>query len=288
MQFAPSHLDRCESERRDDAWIEARWSAAGTLLVCVDEAGRVSCAADERAVADLHPSGDYDSQRHFLLGRWRGVAVFGTPAEVEPAAGLRTLLPVLDEAGRELVLAAVALVNWHRTSPHCGACGALTRVTAGGIVRHCDNCNRDRFPRSDPAIIVAVLDPDDRLLLGHQVVWPTGRMSILAGFVSAGESLEEAVRREVAEETGVRVGAVRYLSSQPWPFPRSLMLGFVARALSEELIVDGVEIEHARWFSRDELDAAVDAGEVGLPGSGSIAQGIIGAWRHGTLVAPEG
>lgn len=287
MQTAASHLARCEYERKDDAWVEEQWRAAGSLLLSVDETGHVACTDDRRGVADRRPSGDYDPQRHYLLGRWRGAAVFAVLAAAEPSAGLRTLLPVLDDAGRELVLAAVALVNWHRTSPHCGSCGALTRVTTGGIVRHCDNCNRDRFPRSDPAIIVAVLDADDRLLLGHQVVWPAGRMSILAGFVSAGESLEQAVRREVAEETGVRVAAVRYLSSQPWPFPRSLMLGFVARAAGDELSVDGVEIEHARWFSRDELAEATSNGEVALPGSGSIAQGIIDDWRTGSLSRPE-
>jgi predicted nucleic acid-binding Zn-ribbon protein len=102
-------------------------------------------------------------------------------------------MPRVGEADREVAVAAVALINWHATSPHCGRCGALTDVTSAGLVRHCPACGRDRFPRSDPAIIVAIVDAEDRLLLGHQAVWPTGRMSILAGFVSAGESLEQAV-----------------------------------------------------------------------------------------------
>lgn len=280
-------LDRCENQRLDGEWLAARWSDPASLVLAVDGMGRVSVNAAGTGLADRRPNGLYDDQRHLLLGVADGRAVFVEAADSEPAAGLRELMPVVDEATRELVVAAVALVNWHVTSPHCGRCGALTEVTAAGMVRHCPSCGRDRFPRSDPAIIVAIIDADDRLLLGHQVVWPAGRMSILAGFVSAGESLEQAVHREVAEESGLRLSAVRYLGSQPWPFPRSLMLGFVARAAGTRIEVDGVEIEHARWFTRDELTTAEKAGEVGLPGSASIAQRIIAEWRQGTLAPPE-
>lgn len=284
---AAGRLDRCEHQRLDGGWLAAQWAAPGSLLLAVDAEGRVSTGRGGTALADRHPSGDFDPQRHFLLGMTGGRAVFVESAEVRPAAGLRDLMPASDEATRELAVTAVALVNWHRTSPHCGRCGALTQVMAGGLVRHCPACGRDRFPRSDPAIIVAVLDADDRLLLGHQTVWPIGRMSVLAGFVSAGESLEQAVHREVGEESGVRLSAVRYVGSQPWPFPRSLMIGFVARAVGTRIEVDGVEIEHARWFTRDELAAAQSAGDIGLPGSASIAQRIIAEWRNGTLASPE-
>ncbi len=271
--------------RLDLDWITASWADPSALLLSVDVSGRVGVGAD-LTMTERRPDGEFDPQRHYLLGLSAGRPVFVQSAEVESGAGLRELMPVLGDADRELVVAAVALVQWHRTSPHCGLCGALTLVTAGGMVRHCPSCGRDRFPRSDPAIIVAVLDADDRLLLGHQAVWPAGRMSVLAGFVSAGESLEQAVHREVGEETGLRLSAVRYVASQPWPFPRSLMLGFVARAVDTDIQVDGVEIESARWFTRDELTAAVDAGEVGLPSEASIAHRLVADWRWGTLRVP--
>lgn len=279
-------LDRCEHQRLDEAWLLAQWAAPDALVLVIDSAGRVS-VGDDLTIAERRPEGAFDPQRHFLLGLSGGRPVFVQPGDAATVAGLRELMPALDDADRELVVAAVALAQWHRTLPHCGLCGAATLVTLGGMVRHCPSCGRDRFPRSDPAIIVAVLDADDRLLLGHQSVWPAGRMSILAGFVTVGESLEQAVHREVAEETGLRLSGVRYVASQPWPFPRSLMLGFVARAIDTEITVDEVEIEHARWFTRDQLTAAVAAGEVGLPGEASIAHRLIANWRAGTLIDPE-
>ncbi|MFT3970234.1 MAG: NAD(+) diphosphatase [Micropruina sp.] len=279
-------LDRCEHQRLDAGWLGARWADPAALLLSVDRAGRLN-VGDDLAIVERRPTGEFDPQRHYLLGRSDGRPVFVESTEVENGAGLRELMPVLGDSDRELVVAAVALVQWHRTSPHCGLCGAATVVTQGGMVRHCPACGRDRFPRSDPAIIVAVLDADDRLLLGHQGVWAPGRMSVLAGFVSAGESLEQAVHREVGEETGSQLSAVRYVASQPWPFPRSLMLGFVARASTTDIQVDGVEIEYARWFTREELTAAVDAGEVSLPGEASIAHALIADWWAGTLTARE-
>lgn len=281
-------LDRCEHLRSDAAWINRQWTDPAALLLAVDSAGLVSVGGAGLSLPERRPSGAYDPEAHFLIGRTQGRPVFVEAGDSQQMGGLRELMPVLPEADRELVVAAVALINWHRTSPHCSRCGSLTEVAAAGLARHCPTCGRDRFPRSDPAIIVAILDADDRVLLGHQAVWPTGRMSILAGFVSAGESLEQAVHREVAEEAGLRLSAVRYVGSQPWPFPRSLMLGFVARAVDTLIMVDEVEIEHARWFTRDELTAAVEAGEIGLPGEASIAHRIVEQWRAGRLPAPEG
>lgn len=132
-------------------------------------------------------------------------------------------------------------------------------------------------------MIVAVTDDDDRLLLAHQVRWDPTRVSVLAGFVEAGESLEQAVQREIAEEVGVQVTGLRYLGSQPWPFPRSLMLGFAARADDSPVRVDDQEIDHARYYTRDEVSAAVDSGALTLPGPTSIASRMIAAWRAGTL-----
>ncbi len=281
-------LYRCENRRGDARWVLQQWHDPAALLLRVDAAGLVSVGGGGLSLPHRRPGGAYDAEAHYLLGLADGRPVFAEAGESPQMASLRDLMPVVSDADRELVVTAVALVNWHRTSPHCGRCGALTEVAAAGLVRHCPGCGRDRFPRSDPAIIVAVLDADDRLLLGHQAVWPTGRMSILAGFVSAGESLEQTVHREVGEESGLRLSSVRYVGSQPWPFPRSLMLGFVARAAGTRIEVDVVEIEHARWFSRDELNLAVTSGAVGLPGEASIAHRIVAEWRAGTLPAPEG
>ena len=185
------------------------------------------------------------------------------------------------EAG--LATTAVALDSWHARHPRCPRCGAETRVEQSGWTRVCVVDASEHYPRTDPAVIMAVVDADDRLLLGHAAHWAAGRWSTLAGFVEAGESLEHAVRREVAEEAGVLVGAVSYRGSQPWPFPASLMLGFRATAESTDVTVDGLELTDARWFSRDELAAAVRSGEVIPPGRASIARALVEEWFGGPL-----
>ena len=185
------------------------------------------------------------------------------------------------EAG--LATTAVALDAWHARHPRCPRCGAPTRVAQSGWTRVCVEDGSEHYPRTDPAVIMAVVDADDRILLGHAAHWPAGRWSTLAGFVEAGESMEHAVRREVAEEAGVVVGEVSYRGSQPWPFPASLMIGFRARALSTDVTVDGVELTEARWFSRDELAAAVRSGDVIPPGRASIARALVEEWFGGPL-----
>ena len=185
------------------------------------------------------------------------------------------------EAG--LATTAVALDAWHARHPRCPRCGAATRVAQSGWTRVCLDDASEHYPRTDPAVIMAVVDADDRILLGHAAHWAAGRWSTLAGFVEAGESLEHAVRREVAEESGVLVGDVSYRGSQPWPFPASLMIGFRARALSTDVIVDGVELTEARWFSRAELAEAVRTGDVIPPGRASIARALVEEWFGGPL-----
>ena len=148
---------------------------------------------------------------------------------------------------------AVALENWQRLHRFCSRCGERTVIAAAGHIRRCPACGAEHYPRTDPAVIMLVTDDQDRALLGRQVHWPEGRFSTLAGFVEPGESIEQSVVREVAEEAGVTVGEVEYVASQPWPFPSSLMLGFMARATSSEIHVDGEEIHEARWFSREDL-----------------------------------
>ncbi|MGN8246484.1 NAD(+) diphosphatase [Cellulomonas soli] len=193
-------------------------------------------------------------------------------------ASLRELGALLSARDAGLATTAVALAAWHATHRHCPRCGAPTRATQAGWSRTCTRDGSEHYPRTDPAVIMAVVDADDRLLLGHAVAWPEGRYSTLAGFVESGESLEHAVRREVLEETQVVVGEVEYRGSQPWPFPASLMLGFRARALTVEVTPDGEEMGDARWFTRAELAAEVRAGRVVPPGRSSIARALIEEW----------
>jgi len=198
---------------------------------------------------------------------------------------LRVVGGALDAHDAGLATAAVALDAWHDRHPRCPRCGAPTRAVQAGWSRVCDADGSEHYPRTDPAVIMAVVDADDRLLLGHAAAWAPGRWSTLAGFVEAGEAAEQAVRREVREETGVEVGAIEYAGSQPWPFPASLMLGFRARATSTHVRVDGVEMADARWFTRAELAAAVASGEVLLPGGASIARALVEQWFGGPVGA---
>ena len=212
---------------------------------------------------------------------------FGADDESPPYAEhgdfhrLRFLGTVLPPDEANLAAHARALVGWHASQVYCNRCGSELRPAAAGNVRICSNaeCGRQLFPRVDPAIIVLV-HKDDRCLLGRQAAWPEGRFSTIAGFVEPGESVEDAVRREVYEETNIRVGNIAYHSSQPWPFPSSLMLGFIAEANSKEIKLNDGELEDARWFSRDELKS----GGVGLPFRISIARRLVdhfinGAWQ---------
>ncbi len=171
----------------------------------------------------------------------------------------------------------LALSNWHRSHTHCPNCGSETRIEKAGWVRRCEKDNLELFPRTDPAIIVSITDESDRLLLGSQGAWEENRWSVLAGFVEPGESLEAAVVREMKEETGLDVSEPTYISSQGWPYPLSLMLGFSAKAKSsQQLLPDGEEIVRLRWFSRAELQS--EAGELLLPGKATISRAMIELW----------
>lgn len=201
-------------------------------------------------------------------------------------APLRRLAMRLSAVDASFAVHAAALAGWHRKHPRCSVCGAQTRSAQGGAVRSCPQCATDHFPRTDPAVIMTVVDDEGRCLLGHNSARPAGWYSTLAGFVEPGESPEAAVAREVAEEVGVLVDAVTYLGSQPWPFPSSLMLGFEAHASSVEITVDGQEITEARWFTREELRFAVAAGEVGIPTTISIAGALLTRW-YGAELPPN-
>jgi NAD+ diphosphatase len=225
-----------------------------------------------------------------FLGEADGVpyaAVRGTPAPVAGApvdrwAGLRELGAVLDDLDAGLLAEAVAILEWHDRHRFSPLTGAPTTVEQAGWVQRDPTDGTAFFPRTDPAVIMLVHDGADRLVLGRQAAWPPGRFSILAGFVEPGESAEAAVAREVAEEVGLRVTDIRYVGSQPWPFPQSLMLGFTARVEGpDELHPDPSEIEEAHWFTRDQLLAG--EGPQALPPRVSIARHIIDRWLEDEL-----
>lgn len=278
-----SPLVRAGEERNRPEELERMFLAPGARLVTVDHLGR----------HQVLPTGEsWDPAVHFYLGHSAAeVAEEDDPGEHHwfarrgTAEGLGLRESSLSPLIHDVVTAATAILAWHDRAPNCEACGAHTTPLAGGFVRGCQSCGSLLFPRQDPAVIVAVVDPQDRLLLAHQVSWPQGRVSVLAGFVEAGESLEQTCGRELLEEVGIRVEAVRYVASQPWPFPRSLMLGFSATA-SGEPEPDGVEIQWAKWYTREEFDRQLAAGEISIPGRASLGRALIEAWHAGTLEMP--
>ncbi|WP_310962393.1 NAD(+) diphosphatase [Nocardioides terrisoli] len=271
--------DRAADRRTDDAWLEQAWADPATRVLAV--AGtRLHAPGGE--VAWTSSAEAPDGLRAFLGADEHGarfaVVAPRDLADGEDWVGLRAVLGRLPDADASYVVHAVGLAEWHASTRFCPRCAAALQPAQSGHVLHCPSCGRDQFPRTDPAVIMLVTDDDDRALLGRQRVWPRGRWSTLAGFVEPGESLEDAVRREVLEESGIRVGEVTYFGSQPWPFPASLMLGFTARAVSTTIEVDGDELEDARWFSRAEALAGAADGTVVVPAGVSISRRLIVDW----------
>ncbi|VEG74738.1 NAD(+) diphosphatase [Actinomyces slackii] len=211
--------------------------------------------------------------------------------ETHPLSALRAVGAGLSDRDAGLATAATALASWHARSAHCPACGGTTLITESGWARLCPQptgCGATHFPRTDPAVIVAARDQDDRLLLVHDAAWAERRYSVVAGFVEAGETVEAAVAREVAEETGLTVTDVEYVASQPWPFPRSLMLGYRAHLEPGDQAArpDGLEVTGALMVSRDELAQAVAERRIILPGPTSIGRLLIEDWYGGPIPAP--
>jgi NAD+ diphosphatase len=290
--------DRHGAYRSDEAWLQEKWADPSTRVLVV--VGSRIRPRDGRL--DWVPGADAPDGLRVLLGEREGTTHFAVLVDPERAPGPRedwvslraVVQSIADEAVEDapLVLHAIGLAEWHRATRHCPRCGSGLEPREAGHVLHCPACGKDQFPRSDPAVIMVVTDgepgaPDERCLLGRSPQWPVGRYSTLAGFVEPGETMEDAVRREVAEETGVQVGAVRYFGSQPWPFPASLMVGFTARAAPDsgatDIDVDGSEIEDARWFTRAQMLAEAEAGTLVLPGGVSISRSLVESWYGGTL-----
>lgn len=299
--FAGGVIDRASERRTDPEWVAGRLSRRDTRVVPVSRARSLVrptsgdgegfdpvllTVSEARRVAG-------DPAEWIFLGLQRApdgpralfAAEVGDPPADDPLLvgrgefhDLHRIGATLSRAEGSLLAYARAVVTWSRRHRFCGTCGSPTAPREGGHVRRCvgADCEVEQFPRTDPAIIVLVAE-GDRCLLGRKDVWPEGVYSALAGFVEPGESLTEAVVREVREECGIEVGDVRYRSSQPWPFPISLMLGFRARPIGGDLRVDGVELADARWFHRDEF-ARRDRNGLRLPSRVSIARRLIEEW----------
>jgi len=285
-------VDRLTEQRTDTAWLDAAWADPGTRVLVVSDGQALARIDDEQAALVFVPPRQAPEGTRFLLGRddADGIVYFGVSAPLPGAppgtrpAALRELGTLLGDRDAGLLTHAVALANWHDTHTHCPVDGTPTVPGPGGHFTVCPKDGTEHFPRTDPAVIMLVTDPDDRCLLARNAAWPGRRVSILAGFVEPGESAEQAVIREVAEETHIKVTNVRYVGSQPWPMPRSLMLGFRAEApAGQDIAVDLEEIAEAYWFSRDELLAAIEAREIALPPPVSIARQIIEQWYGGPL-----
>jgi len=289
--FAGPYLERRAEAREDPEWLAAARADPATVYLVGRGTAQLLHTGTPPRIAFLGHDAPLVREAAdaslVLLGWFRGArcVLVDLPAghAIAPPAGtafeeLRPLAPLLGAEESGLLAYARALSIWRTRHRHCGVCGAPTIATRAGHILTCSNasCAQEFFPRLDPAIIVLVSD-GERALLGRQPSWPPRRYSTIAGFVEPGESLEDAVRREVAEETGVAATGVRYDSSQPWPFPSSLMIGFHARASGDSRVRVSRELEDARWFTRAQLNS----GEVLAPPAQSISWRLIETWLKG-------
>jgi NAD+ diphosphatase len=276
--FTGAALDRAGERRRDDGWVAAQRADPAARAVLASSDG-VHVSDGRLALVPLEQVGG----EPLLLGLDERGPVFAAEATARGALlGLREAAASLPQADGGLAAYAAALLGWHRRHRFCANCGHATEVREAGHVRTCPSCGAEHHPRTDPVVIMLVLRGDE-VLLGRQPTWPRGRYSALAGFVEPGESLEEAVAREVREEANVEVGPPRYVSSQPWPFPASLMLGFVAPWVSGEPRIGDDELEDVRWFGRAEVqDAVAGRGSLRLPPPLAIARRLVDGWLDST------
>lgn len=306
-------LNRAHDRRKDENYIGRRLEAEDSCFVAVWQTKVLVTEDEDRPRAVLLPrsrirSAMAEGEEVYFLGEENGRGVFAVnlatadgvpPQGLESFGGfqdLRSVGPLLSQRDGALLAYAKTIVYWHSRNHFCSVCGSPSGSGEGGHLRTCSNpaCGALHFPRTDPAIIVLVRS-GEKCLLGRQPVWPARRYSVIAGFVEPGESAEAAVVREVFEEAGVRVGSVCYQSSQPWPFPCSLMLGFTAEAENEDIRLGDRELEDARWFTREQLRAAVEEGTVLLPTRISVAYRLVEGWfdaqgsvRMRDLAAPGG
>lgn len=290
-------MDRASELRSNAATLEQLWGAAKIIHISDSRLATLTTPdaislkyLNAKDVAAAVASGEFKLGEKYFLGlsakekepyfAWNSNSV--TPATDQVPAGYATLREIgglISEFEMEIALHTTALANWHKSHTHCARCGAATSVALGGAVRKCNKDQSEHYPRTDCAVIVLVRDSKDRIMLGHQQVWPEGRFSCFAGFLEPGETFEQCVQREVLEESGVRVGEINYLGSQPWPFPASIMISFDALTdQPESAKPDGEEITEIKWFTRAEIKAQSDSGEILLPPKMSVARKMIERW----------
>lgn len=285
LALSRTTLDRAGHERRDPDLL-SRLLGDPTTRVAAIRGDRMRVRwADGMPCLDLRAPRLEDADRLAVyLGRGADstayVAVVEAQTEVEGPewATLRQVGAGLDDTDAGIFTAGLALANWHRNHPRCSRCGAATEPQQGGWIRRCAEDGSEHYPRTDPAVIMSVIDPAGRLLLGRSPGWPEHQYSVLAGFVEPGESLEAAVAREVEEEVGIAVREVRYLGNQPWPFPSSLMVGFEAHTTTTRLRLDPQEISDALWVTRGDYRDRLRSGQIRVPTGISIAKRIIEHW----------
>ncbi|MNI02273.1 NADH pyrophosphatase [compost metagenome] len=298
--FSGNPLDRSGDLRNDAAWLAEQEANPEALAMILWE-GRPLVEAHqdgERLVwLALAHARDLVRDRDVFLGLWKGAPVFAAEFEgsIDPTSGpagglgrfieMREAAVVLPEADAGIAATAKSLFDWRRRHGFCAACGQASEQASGGWKRVCAACGTEHFPRVDPVVIMLPVfrgDGEPRCLLGRQAAWPAGRMSALAGFMEPGESIEEACAREVLEEAGLTVSAVRYHSSQPWPFPAQLMIGLIAEVTTDEAAPDQTELEAVAWLTRAEARAVLDETHptVHAPAPYAIARRLLETWAR--------
>ncbi len=300
ITFSANPLDRAANRRRDQAWLAAALRDPASRFLPL-RALKAPIRFEPQARLDWRPEAEIanliaDGATLVLLGLGNGIAHFAIDAGKAPAARLalwgkfidaRSIAPDLEPGEIAVFAQARSFVDWHARHGFCAVCGSPSILAAAGASRRCANevCGAEHFPRTDPVVIMLVLH-NGRCLMGRQPRFARGVYSALAGFVEPGETIEEAVRREVMEEAGIPIGRVRYRISQPWPFPSSLMLGCIAEATDDRLIVDSTELEEARWFDRAEVAAMVARSETAetprMPPPLSLAHQLAKVWLAGS------
>lgn len=285
LHFGQSLIERPLTEQQDPLLLPSLLKQTGTKVMLLSGDGAAATDSELFFLSGTQYQAK-ESERQVYLGRAAGtdyvLAIVEADDYKDSGLGswmtLREGFAMLCELHAELFVEAQAIANWIRSEKFCPRCGSPVAAATFGWGQRCVNNDHELFPRTDPAIIASVIDSQDRLLLGSNATFKKRMYSVLAGFVEAGESLESAVRREIFEESGVRIGEVAYRGSQPWPLPRSLMLGFAAEAVSEQLVPDGAEIMDLRWFTRAELREALESGTIEIPRGVSIAHALIRTW----------
>ncbi|MFI4975204.1 MAG: NAD(+) diphosphatase [Caulobacterales bacterium] len=298
--FAGNPLNRASDRRSDAAWVTAKLADPDSLAIAIwngkplvedAKGGGVQIAYVRAAMAGELSAGD---ERLLFMGLWQDTAVFAVDLEgqTDPADGplqglgrfedLRAIALTLPGPDAAILATAKAMFEWRRRHRYCAACGAPSVPAEGGWKRVCPTCKAEHFPRTDPVVIMLPAK-GERCLLGRQAAWPKGMYSALAGFLEPGESIEEACARELHEEAALRTVKVHYHSTQPWPYPSSLMIGLIAEVENEDASPDQTELDEVRWFTRDEAKKLIrgEIADARAPGAMAIAFQLIKAWAEG-------